>query len=60
MFRVFKPKIDRTLTGDVCEALKLNDLMDVNKFSRELTKNQIKALRDIPKTWHVTPALRSV
>lgn len=38
----------------------LKNLMDANRFSHESIKNQIIALRDIPKTWHVIPEFRLI
>ncbi|XP_050540817.1 PHD finger protein 14 isoform X3 [Daktulosphaira vitifoliae] len=55
---IIKPKIPRSITtsASACRALWLKaSLMGVNLSSYEAIEGHIKALRDVPKKWHIPP-----
>lgn len=57
----FKPKIARPITtsASACRALWLKaSLMGINMTTHEAIEGQIKALRDIPKKWHIPSTFR--
>lgn len=63
MFIVFKSKVPRPITtsASACRALWLKgSLMGVNMTSSEVIEGHIKALRDVPKKWHIPSTFRLI
>jgi len=63
MLLAFKSKVPRPITtsASACRALWLKaSLMGINMPSYEAIEGHIKALRDVPKKWHIPSTFRLI